>query len=163
STKPGGLGMGLAISRSIVEAHGGRIVAEANPDRGLTLRVELPGDDSPAASDLEAAPPGTIGPLAWDQQRMAGGRKRLSRRGRAASSSREDDGSRFVYVLDDDVSLLRALRRLLHAGGFQVKTFSSAEDFLGCPNPRTPGCLVLDVHLGGLGGFELHERLVASG
>ena len=77
STKPGGLGMGLAISRSIVEAHGGRIVAEANPDRGLTLRVELPRDDSPAATDLEAAPPGTIGPLVWDQQRMAGGRNRL--------------------------------------------------------------------------------------
>jgi K+-sensing histidine kinase KdpD len=77
STKPGGLGMGLAVSRSIVEAHGGRIVAEANPDRGLTLRVELPCDDSPAATDLEAAPPGTIGPLVWDQQRMAGGRNRL--------------------------------------------------------------------------------------
>jgi signal transduction histidine kinase len=34
--------MGLAISRSIVEAHGGRIWATSNPDRGLTLRVELP-------------------------------------------------------------------------------------------------------------------------
>jgi PAS domain S-box-containing protein len=42
STKPGGLGMGLAISRSIVEAHGGQIRAIANPDRGLTLHVELP-------------------------------------------------------------------------------------------------------------------------
>jgi len=42
STKPGGLGMGLAISRSIVEAHGGQIRAMANPDRGLTLHVELP-------------------------------------------------------------------------------------------------------------------------
>ena len=69
-----------------------------------------------------------------------------------------------MYVIDDDVSLLRALRRLLDAGGFQVKTFSSAEDFLDRPNPGTPGCLVLDVHLlGGLSGFELHERLVAAG
>jgi PAS domain S-box-containing protein len=42
STKPGGLGMGLAISQSIVEAHGGRIRAIANPDRGLTFHVELP-------------------------------------------------------------------------------------------------------------------------
>ena len=81
----------------------------------------------------------------------------------ASASSREDDRSPFVYVIDDDVSLLRALRRLLDAGGFQVKTFSSAEDFLGCPNPRTPGCLVLDVHLGGLSGLDLHERLLASG
>jgi FixJ family two-component response regulator len=68
-----------------------------------------------------------------------------------------------VCVIDDDVSLLRALRRLLGAGGYQVKTFSSAEDFLECSSPGTPVCLVLDVHLGGLSGFELHERLVAAG
>jgi len=81
----------------------------------------------------------------------------------ASASNHQDDRSPLVCVIDDDVSLLRALRRLLAAGGFQVKTFSSAEDFLQCSSPRTPGCLVLDVHLGGLSGFELQERLVAAG
>ena len=44
TNKPDGLGMGLAISRSIVQAHGGRIWASVNDDRGLTLHVELPGE-----------------------------------------------------------------------------------------------------------------------
>jgi C4-dicarboxylate-specific signal transduction histidine kinase len=42
SSKAEGLGMGLSINRSIVEAHGGHMVATRNPDRGLTLRVTLP-------------------------------------------------------------------------------------------------------------------------
>ncbi len=42
TTKPKGLGMGLAISRSIVAAHGGRIWATTNADRGLTMHIELP-------------------------------------------------------------------------------------------------------------------------
>ncbi len=43
SSKPQGLGMGLAISRSIIKAHGGRIWATANADMGLTMHVDLPG------------------------------------------------------------------------------------------------------------------------
>jgi signal transduction histidine kinase len=42
SSKPKGLGMGLAISRSIIQAHGGHIWATANTDRGLTMHIELP-------------------------------------------------------------------------------------------------------------------------
>ncbi|MGH7309847.1 MAG: response regulator transcription factor [Candidatus Rokuibacteriota bacterium] len=68
-----------------------------------------------------------------------------------------------VCVIDDDPSLLRALQRLLVAGGFTVQVFPSAEDFLGSERGRSADCLVLDVHLGGLSGFELHERLVAAG
>jgi FixJ family two-component response regulator len=68
-----------------------------------------------------------------------------------------------ICVVDDDLSLLRALQRLLRAGGFDVATFSSAEEFLEWPGRARAACLVLDVHLGGLDGFALQERLVASG
>jgi FixJ family two-component response regulator len=68
-----------------------------------------------------------------------------------------------VCVIDDDESILRALRRLLGTTGFQVETFSSAEAFLESGRHGHVDCLVLDLHLGGLSGLELQERLAASG
>ena len=44
TTKTGGTGMGLAISRTIIESHGGRLWATVNPDRGATFHFTLPTD-----------------------------------------------------------------------------------------------------------------------
>ena len=67
-----------------------------------------------------------------------------------------------IGIIDDDVLVLRALRRLLEGAGFTVRTFGSAEEFLGLENPETINCLVLDVHMPGLSGFDLQERLTAA-
>ncbi|WP_043744894.1 sensor histidine kinase [Paramagnetospirillum magneticum] len=48
TTKPEGLGLGLSICRTIIEAHGGRLWASANPRRGLTLRFVIPPAEAPA-------------------------------------------------------------------------------------------------------------------
>jgi signal transduction histidine kinase len=59
TTKPDGLGMGLAISRSIVEAHGGRLWAERRPAGGLLMRFTLPAEVNPAVA---AYSPGSHSP-----------------------------------------------------------------------------------------------------
>jgi FixJ family two-component response regulator len=64
-----------------------------------------------------------------------------------------------IGVVDDDASILRAVQRLLGSLGFTVKTFGSGEDLLASECLALIRCLVLDVHLGGLSGFELQERL----
>jgi FixJ family two-component response regulator len=68
-----------------------------------------------------------------------------------------------ICVVDDDVSVRRALSLLLRSAGFAVETFASAEAFLGSKHETHYDCLVLDVHLGGLSGFALQEQLAAAG
>jgi FixJ family two-component response regulator len=67
-----------------------------------------------------------------------------------------------IGVVDDDASILRALQRLLGAAGFAVKTFGSGEELLAWRDLDTLECLVLDVHLDGLSGFDVQERLACE-
>jgi FixJ family two-component response regulator len=68
-----------------------------------------------------------------------------------------------IGVVEDDASFLRALGRLLSGAGFTVATFASAEEFLASDSAARTSCLVLDIHLGGMSGFDLQQHLVAAG
>ena len=68
-----------------------------------------------------------------------------------------------IVIIDDDASVRRALRRLVRSAGLNVETFGSADEFLLSTEQQVPGCLILDVHLPGLSGLELQQRLKAEG
>jgi FixJ family two-component response regulator len=65
----------------------------------------------------------------------------------------------FICVLDDEPQFCKALARLLKSHGLEVMTFTRGEEFLEACASRLPDCLLLDLHMPGLNGFEVLERL----
>lgn len=66
-----------------------------------------------------------------------------------------------VYIVDDDVSVCRALSLLLKSHGFRVETFIRAADFLAFKHLKLPSCLVLDIQLPDINGLALQEAMAA--
>jgi len=68
-----------------------------------------------------------------------------------------------IVVVDDDDGTRQALERVLNAAGFRAETFPSAETLIQSDAADRAACLVVDVHLPGLSGFELRRELVRTG
>jgi FixJ family two-component response regulator len=67
-----------------------------------------------------------------------------------------------VFVVDDDPSVRRALKRLIESVGLRVELFGSAQEFLGSNRPEAPGCLVLDIRLPGISGLDFQRQLAEA-
>ena len=68
-----------------------------------------------------------------------------------------------IIVIDDDPSILRALRRLVAGAGFDVRTFDRPSTLLKSDLPTAGACLVVDIDLPEMNGVELCATLAASG
>jgi two-component system, LuxR family, response regulator FixJ len=68
-----------------------------------------------------------------------------------------------VFVVDDDAAVRQGLRFMLRAAGYFVEALPSARSFLEGYDPRRGGCLLLDVQMPGISGFELQQRLNVRG
>jgi FixJ family two-component response regulator len=67
-----------------------------------------------------------------------------------------------VFVVDDDPSVRRAIKRLVESVGLQVHLFGSAQEFLRAERPNAPSCLVLDIRLPGLSGLDFQRELAEA-
>ena len=64
-----------------------------------------------------------------------------------------------LAVVDDDAEVRVALTRLVSAAGFEVETFASGADFLRSIEDHEPDCLVLDLHMPEMSGFDVQAAL----
>jgi FixJ family two-component response regulator len=68
-----------------------------------------------------------------------------------------------IAVVDDDAHVRRSLQRLLRSSGYCVATHASGAEFLRCLNGDAPDCIVLDLHMPEVSGFEVQTQLKRGG
>jgi FixJ family two-component response regulator len=70
---------------------------------------------------------------------------------------------RFIAVVDDDSSILKALERLLSTRSWATKTFRSGVLFLESLKAELPDCLILDLYMPEMSGLEVRQTLASRG
>ena len=68
-----------------------------------------------------------------------------------------------VGIVDDDLSVRRALSRLLRSSGITVEVFASAAEFLERPEEPVMSCIIVDLYMPGMDGLDLQQSLLARG
>jgi len=79
-----------------------------------------------------------------------------------AQGVQKDTSLRRIVIVDDDASIREALKSLMRSVRFNVDAFASAEEFLASESLHDTACLILDLSLPGMSGFELQKRLNAE-
>lgn len=152
--KHGGLGLGLATTRHIIEMHGGEISASSpGKERGATFRIRLPlGSTDSGLPGL----PRDIRPSAPEMPAILDAARANGRN--SSEESQRLDGLR-VLLVEDNSDTMEMLRFIFDERGAEVITAASAPEALDALESRRPDALVSDIALPDQDGYELIQQV----
>jgi len=134
----GGLGIGLALVRKLVEMHGGRVQAQSDgANRGSTFSVRLPLMTQASEAPADSSP-------------------------QASSLQPGDDNGVGVLVVDDNVDSAQSMAQLLAILGYRTWTAHDGQEALQVAGDRRPDAIVLDLGLPKLSGLDVARRVRAQ-
>jgi FixJ family two-component response regulator len=67
-----------------------------------------------------------------------------------------------VFLIDDDAPVRKALERLIRAAGYDVTSLADGPAYMALPSPSAPACLVLDIRMPGMTGFDLQAAIFGT-
>jgi CheY-like chemotaxis protein len=150
----GGLGVGLALVRDLVELHGGHVRAESPGEmQGATFTVDLPLPEAPTLPAVPYSKP----------ERRRGPDRRTPRVPFTAQGPEDDRALTGIRVLlvDDDHDICEVLQFVLEDQGAVVSVAASAAEALSALERATPHVLLSDLAMPGETGYDLMRKVVA--
>jgi FixJ family two-component response regulator len=132
TTKEKGMGMGLAVSKSILQNVGGRLWAKNNRGPGAIFYITLPMPAKPVAIPAARQTPELEPDVLHEGM---------------------------VFIIDDDVSIRKSLGRLIRSAGYEVESYASAEEFQQREEYVGVGCILVDLHMPGASGLDLQSNI----
>jgi DNA-binding response OmpR family regulator/signal transduction histidine kinase len=142
-THKSGVGLGLYIAQQLVYAHGGRIWAESQPDRGTTIYFTLPIDSStplPGCTSLVGDSTTIPGQGSFEQRYRPNGHAK-------------------ILIVDDDAIISSSLEHVMRAEGFETLTTAYGKKAVELIQSQSPDLLLLDLLLPDVDGLNVCEQV----